>query len=164
MTTLSLSQNRGNHLLVRSRILFLSQCLPFPPHSGVTRRTYHILKELQREFDVTLVAFARRVHQADAASVVRAAEALRREISDVTNPVRINSDYSLARKLRNHAWSVLSREPYIFHEYGDARFGQELQQAVLRARPHPLPYRSCAPAMRPHATAWRTRLTPTAPK
>ncbi len=51
------------------------------------------------------------------------------------NPVPINSEYSLARKLRNHAWSVLSREPYIFYEYGDARFGQELQQAVDRARP-----------------------------
>src|SRR6476646_1263843 len=47
----------------RPRILFLSQCLPFPPHSGVTRRTYHILKELHRMFDVSLVPFSRRVHQ-----------------------------------------------------------------------------------------------------
>jgi len=101
----------------------------------VTRRTYHILQELQREFDVTLVAFSRRDHQPDAASVARAAAVLRRELSDVMNPVPINSEYSLARKLRNHAWSVLSREPYIFYEYGDARFGQELQQAVDRARP-----------------------------
>jgi glycosyltransferase involved in cell wall biosynthesis len=101
----------------------------------VTKRTYHILHELQRDFDVTLVAFSRRVHQPDAAAVARAAAVLRRELSDVMNPVRIISDYSLARKLRNHAWSVLSREPYIFHEYGDARFGRELQQAVARARP-----------------------------
>jgi glycosyltransferase involved in cell wall biosynthesis len=120
---------------VRSRILFLSQCLPFPPHSGVTRRTYHILQELQRDFDVTLVAFSRRVHQADAAAVARAAEVLSRELSDVMTPVRIASDYSLARKLRNHALSVLSREPYVFHEYGDPRFGRELQQAVARTRP-----------------------------
>ncbi len=120
---------------MRSRILFLSQCLPFPPHSGVTKRTYHILQELQREFDVTLVAFSRRDHQPDAASLARAAEVLRGELSDVLNPVPINSEYSIARKLRNHAWSVLSREPYVFYEYGDARFGQELRQAVVRARP-----------------------------
>jgi glycosyltransferase involved in cell wall biosynthesis len=124
-----------NHLGMRRRILFLSQCLPYPPHSGVTKRTYHILQELQREFDVTLVAFSRRVHQPNAASVARAATVLRGELSDVMNPVRINSDYSLARKLRNHAWSVLSREPYIFHEYSDARFGQELHHALVRARP-----------------------------
>jgi glycosyltransferase involved in cell wall biosynthesis len=120
---------------VRSRILFLSQCLPYPTHSGVTRRTYHILKELQREFDVTLVPFSRRVHQADANSVTQAVAALRRELSDVMNPVRISSDHSLARKILNHAWSVLSREPYVFHDYGDSRFGHEIEQAVVRARP-----------------------------
>lgn len=120
---------------MRSRILFLSQCLPFPPHSGVTKRTYHILQELQREFDVTLVAFSRRDHQPDAASLVRAAGVLRGKLSDIMNPVPINSEYSIARKLRNHAWSVLSREPYIFYEYGDTRFGKELQRAVDRARP-----------------------------
>jgi glycosyltransferase involved in cell wall biosynthesis len=101
----------------------------------VTKRTYHILQELQQEFDVTLVAFSRRDHQPDAATLARATAILRRELSDVMNPVRIDSDYSLARKLRNHAWSVLSREPYIFYEYGDGRFGNELQQALVRARP-----------------------------
>jgi len=120
---------------MRSRILFLSQCLPFPPHSGVTKRTYHILQELQREFDVTLIAFSRRVHQADAASVARAAEALRRELSDVADPIRIKSDYSVGRKLLSHARSILSREPYIFYEYGDPLFGQELQRAIVRTPP-----------------------------
>ena len=120
---------------MRKRILFLSQCLPFPPHSGVTKRTYHIVQELQREFDVTLVAFSRRVHQADMAAVERATAALRNELPDVMEPVRIGADHSLIRKLVNHASSVLSREPYIFYEYGDPRFGQELQTAMQRARP-----------------------------
>src|SRR5207247_11311054 len=82
-----------------------------------------------------LVPFSRRVHQADAASVTQGATALRRELSDVVTPVRINSDYSLPRKIWNHAWSVLSREPYVYYEYGDARFGRELKQAVVRAPP-----------------------------
>jgi glycosyltransferase involved in cell wall biosynthesis len=120
---------------MRRRVLFLSQCLPFPPNSGVTMRTYHILRELQREFDVALVAFSRRGHQADVASLARATAVLRKELSDVMDPVRIESEYSFARKLRNHASSVLSREPYIFHEYSDARFGNELQKAISRARP-----------------------------
>src|SRR4051812_22148891 len=120
---------------MRKRILFLSQCLPFPPHSGVTRRTYHILQELQREFDVTLVAFSRRGHQPDAASLTLATATLRRELSDVMTPVPIKAEFSLARKLGNHAWSVLSREPYVFYEYGDERFGAELRLALRRTPP-----------------------------
>lgn len=120
---------------MRSRILFLSQCLPYPPHSGVTRRTYHILRELQQEFDVTLVPFSRRVHQSDDESVALGAAALRRELSDVTDPVRFKSDHSLGHKLLNHAWSVLSREPYVFHEYGDPSFGKRLREGIGRAQP-----------------------------
>lgn len=120
---------------MRSRVLFLSQCLPFPPHSGVTRRTYHILRELQREFDVTLVAFSRRVHQPDAAARSSAGAALRRELFSVMDPVPIKSDYSLPSKFRNHALSVLSREPYILYEYGDRRFGEELQRGLALAKP-----------------------------
>lgn len=120
---------------MRKQILFLSQCLPFPPHSGVTRRTYHILQELQREFDVTLVAFSRRGHQPDTASVARAAATLRRELSEVMAPVPISAEYSFARKLGNHARSLVSRKPYIFYEYGDARFGEELRLALRRGSP-----------------------------
>jgi len=125
----------ANQLDMRSRVLFLSQCLPFPPHSGVTKRTYHILQELQRAFDVTLVAFSRRDHQPDAASRARATEVLRRELSDVMDPVPIESERSVSTKLRNHASSVLTREPYVYYEYGDARFGHEVEQAIGRARP-----------------------------
>lgn len=120
---------------MRNRILFLSQCLPYPPHSGVTRRTYHILQELQREFDVTLVAFSRRGHQPDAASLTRAAATLRGELSEVMAPVPISAEYSFARKLGNHARSLLSRKPYVFYEYGDERFGEELRLAVTRTAP-----------------------------
>jgi polysaccharide biosynthesis protein PslH len=121
---------------MRHRILFLAQSLPFPPHAGVTRRTYYILEELQREFDVTLVAFSRRVHQADPAAVADAAAALRRKLSSVMDPVSISSDYSLLRKVRSHLRSVVSGEPFIYYEYDDARFGQELQHALGRDRPH----------------------------
>jgi glycosyltransferase involved in cell wall biosynthesis len=122
-------------LKMRKQILFLSQSLPFPPHSGVTRRTFHILQELQREFDVSLIAFSRRGHQPDAASLAGAAAALRRELSDVMDPVPISAEYSLARKVANHVRSVFSRKPYLFYEYGDARFGEQLRLALLRTSP-----------------------------
>lgn len=119
----------------RKRILFLSQCLPYPPHSGVTRRTYHILLELQREFDVSLVAFSRRDHQPDSTSLAKAGEALRGELSEVLDPIPIESDRSLTTKLRNHALSVISRRPYIFYEYGDARFERALRRTLAVSVP-----------------------------
>lgn len=120
---------------MRNRILFLSQCLPFPPHSGVTNRAYHILRELQREFDVTLVAYSRRNHQPDDSARSQAAAALRREISNVMKPAAIDSEWSPLTKLRNHAQSLLSREPYVFYEYRSDLFGRQLGEAIDRASP-----------------------------
>jgi glycosyltransferase involved in cell wall biosynthesis len=120
---------------MRRRILFLSQSLPFPPHSGVTNRTYHILKELQRDFDVTLVAFSRRNHQPDRTSREAAAAALRQDLSTVMQPVPIDSEWSRAIQVRNHAQSVMAREPYVFYEYGSARFGKLLEETVDKASP-----------------------------
>jgi polysaccharide biosynthesis protein PslH len=120
---------------MRSRILFLSQCLPYPPHSGVTNRTFHILQELQRAFDVTLVAFSRRNHQSDSDARGRSMAALRREVTDVLEAVPIEAEWSLAAKLRVHASSVLAHKPYTFFEYGNPEFGRRLEIAVDRASP-----------------------------
>lgn len=113
----------------------MSQCLPFPPDSGVTNRTYHILQQLQREFDVTLVAFSRRNHQPHAPAREAATAALRKELFDVFDPVPISSEWSLTTKLRIHASSVLTGKPYTFFEYGNPTYGRELSAAVERASP-----------------------------
>lgn len=120
---------------MRRRVLFLSQCLPFPPDSGVTNRTYHILQELQRSFDVTLVAFSRRNHQRDAAARANATQALSRELSAVEEPVAIEAEWSLGKKLRIHLASLLSGKAYTFFEYGNPAFGSELKRALEREPP-----------------------------
>lgn len=120
---------------MRKRLLFLSQCLPFPPHSGVTNRTYHILRELQREFDVALVAFSRRNHQPDSASRVSAAAKLRLVVSDVREAAVIGSEWSMALKLRNHLSSLLTGKPYIFYDYSHQGFGRALRGELSLAQP-----------------------------
>jgi polysaccharide biosynthesis protein PslH len=120
---------------MRKRILFLSQCLPFPPHSGVTNRTYHILRELQRDFDVALVAFSRRNHQPDSASRKAATAELRNVVSDVSEPIAIGSEWSMAVKLRNHLSSLLTGKPYIFFDYSDQDFGRALREQLNLAPP-----------------------------
>ena len=120
---------------MRKRLLFLSQCLPFPPHSGVTNRTYHILRELQREFDVALVAFSRRNHQPDSASRASAAAKLRLVVSDVREAAVIGSEWSMALKLRNHLSSLLTGKPYIFYDYSHQGFGRALRGELSLAQP-----------------------------
>ena len=120
---------------MRKRVLFLSQCLPFPPHSGVTNRTYHILQELERAFDVTLIAFSRRNHQPDSAARSSSTEKLRKEVTRVMEPVPIESEWSVPARLKVHSSSLLSGKPYTFFDYGNPEFGRQIRLAVERARP-----------------------------
>jgi glycosyltransferase involved in cell wall biosynthesis len=120
---------------MRARVLFLSQCLPFPPHSGVTNRTYHILRELEKQFDVALVAFSRRNHQADAEARRLATAALADELTLVADPTPIAAETSLAAKLWNHARSTVARRPYTFYEYGSADFSRRLAATLQQFQP-----------------------------
>ena len=42
-----------------SRILFLSQLLPYPPDAGPKVRSYYVLRHLAQTHQVTLLAFSR---------------------------------------------------------------------------------------------------------
>lgn len=39
------------------RILWLSHLVPYPPKGGVLQRSYHLLKQISKEFNVDLLAF-----------------------------------------------------------------------------------------------------------
>ena len=45
--------------MIRPRLLFLCQTLPYPPDGGVWIRTYHVLRLLARAFDITMLCFER---------------------------------------------------------------------------------------------------------
>ena len=42
-----------------SRVLYLSQLLPYPPDAGPKVRSYYVLRHLARQHQVTLLAFTR---------------------------------------------------------------------------------------------------------
>ncbi len=44
---------------MRPRLLFLCHTLPYPPDGGIWIRTYHVLRLLAREFDITALCFER---------------------------------------------------------------------------------------------------------
>src|SRR5437773_3445710 len=120
-------------MAARPRVLFLSQCLPYPPHSGVANRTFNILRQLQAAYDVDLVAFSRVFHQPDRAARETAEEALRKVIAFVAEATPIPNEQSAPRKIWDHLRSLLSGRAYTYYQYHSRRFATRLH-AVLRAR------------------------------
>ena len=116
----------------RPRLLFLSHCLPYPPHSGVTIRTFNVLRQLLREFDVTLLMFSRRNHQPDGASREAGWRALRETGLDPHEAAPIGSDYSSARTIWDHLRSVATRRAYTFYQYQSTAFRRQLHEVLSR--------------------------------
>lgn len=117
------------------RLLFLSQCLPYPPHSGVTNRTFNIARQLALGFEVDILAFSRRNHQADEKARGAAVEALRRELGAGVHAIPIPGEVSVLSRAGVHARSVLSRKPYTWYEYMAPGFAAHLEQAIVSRPP-----------------------------
>ncbi len=120
-------------MATRPRVLFLSQCLPYPPHSGVASRTFNILKQLHIAYDVDLVAFSRASHQPDRAARDAARDALQAVAAFVAEPTPIPNEHSALRRLWDHLRSVFSGRAYTYYEYESGDFSERLH-ALLRAR------------------------------
>ncbi len=117
----------------RPRLLFLAQCLPYPPHSGVATRTFNIVRQLQVEYDVDLIAFSRVNHQPDRGAREAAWAALQSATVFVAEPTPIPSEHSVLRKVWDHLRSVVTGRAYTYYEYDSRAFAARLR-AVLRAR------------------------------
>lgn len=120
-------------MAARPRLLFLVQCLPYPPHSGVASRTFNILKQLSEAYEIDLVPFYRTNHQRDRAALDAAREALGRVAGFVAEPTPIPNEHSTLRKLWDHLRSVCSGRVYTYYVYDSRAFAQRLR-ALLRAR------------------------------
>ena len=120
-------------MTARPRVLFLAQCLPYPPHSGVATRTFNILRQLQAEYDVDLVAFYRVNHQRDQAARDAARDALAHSTTFVAAPTPIPSEHSALRKVWDHLRSVVGKRAYTYYEYESRTFADRLG-ATLRTR------------------------------
>ncbi len=117
----------------RPRILFLSQCLPYPPHSGVTNRIFHVLREVARDFDIHLLPFYRRNHQSTADAVARSRAQLGEIVREVAKPVPIPAEHARLRRLWDHLRSVISGEPYVYFEYYSEEFRSQFERTKLRS-------------------------------
>ena len=120
-------------MAARPRLLFLAQCLPYPPHAGVAVRTFNILKQLQEAYDIDLVTFFRINHHGDDHALAAAQEALGHVARFVAEPAPIPNEHSAMRKVWDHARSVFSGRVYTYYEYDSRDFARRLR-SVLRER------------------------------
>lgn len=93
-------------------LLFLSHVLPFPPDSGVAMRTYNILRQLSRRFDVTALCFYRAAHLEGAPSLEDRIAALGRFAR--VEAFRIPADHARLRRIRDHIGSLVRGQPYTY--------------------------------------------------
>jgi glycosyltransferase involved in cell wall biosynthesis len=121
--------------VTRPRLLFLAQTLAYPPHSGVANRTFNVMMQLQRAFDVHLLAFSRRNHQPDAPSRLTAQAALAERLSRVATAVPVPAEASRPARVWCHLRSVVTARPYTYYEYASPEFGRALARMVEEVRP-----------------------------
>jgi glycosyltransferase involved in cell wall biosynthesis len=112
----------------RPRLLFLSQTLPYPPDGGVKIRTYHVLRQLARVFDVTALCFYRWKPGAHEPDVEEALGALR-EFGRV-EAFPIPQEHSRARLLWDHLRSLVRQQVYTVYVYDSRDFRSRLR-AIL---------------------------------
>lgn len=119
----------------RPHLLFLSHVTPFPPDSGCTNRTLNLLRQLQLDYDITLLSFSRRNHQRDAAARAAARHALLALGFRAGEPVVVQGERSLVRRALDHLRAAITERPYTTYQYRSAAYGAQLRDALATRPP-----------------------------
>src|SRR4029079_16051437 len=110
--------------MTRPRLLFLCQTLPYPPDGGVWIRTYHVLRLLAREFDITALCFERAGSAGSAHDRSSAQKALS-QFADV-EIFSIPQRHSRVRYVGDHLRSVGRGRVYTTYLYDSRHFRERL--------------------------------------
>jgi len=110
----------------RPELLFLCQNLPFPPDGGAAIRSFHTLRLLSREYEVTALCFVRSATRPDEDSVRRGVHGLS-EYADV-EAFPIPQEQSRGRLVFDHLRSLLGGRAYTRWAYESAPYRRRLQQ------------------------------------
>ena len=117
----------------RPRLLFLCQTLPYPPDGGVWIRTYHVLRLLAREFDVTALCFERARTSAHGAAhdIVTGCEGL--SPLAAVEVFALPHKHSRVRFAWDHLRSAMFGQVYTRYVYDSRPFRRRLRE-LLRSR------------------------------
>lgn len=112
----------------KKKLLFLCQTLPFPPDGGVNIRSYHLLRLLAQEYEVTALCFYRRAARPTPADVTASLEGLRK-LADV-EAYPIPQEHNRARWLWDHVRSVMTGRPYTVFTYASSDVERRLDDLL----------------------------------
>ena len=118
--------------MTRPRLLVLSQTLPFPPDGGVKVRTFNILRQLSKEFELTALCFYRWKNGALNTDVRRALDGLRPFGRFEAFP--IPQEHSQARLFWDHARSAATGRAYTVFTYFSRPFAARLRELLRTDR------------------------------
>ena len=118
---------------MRKHLLFLAQIYPYPPTGGVTLRTYNTLRQLAREYDVTLLSFDRR--RTPPGAEVPSADRLELEGLVGVRVFKIPQYVSRRRLLTDHLRSTVSRRVYTYYRLNSAPFLSAVRRTVSEQSP-----------------------------
>jgi glycosyltransferase involved in cell wall biosynthesis len=110
------------------RLLFLSHRVPYPPHSGAAARSYNLLVQLARHYDLTMLCFERPEPAAGGLSLAERLEALR-AVADV-QAYPIPQLQSAVRRACDRVEGLLPGRSYLEPMYREGGFAAALARAL----------------------------------
>lgn len=127
----SCSGCRERSKVVRQGLLFLSQTLPIPDR-GAGVRSYNIIRQLARSYDVTILSFYRKDAHPDITSVAGALTETRRFADVEVFP--IPHEFNRPRLAFDHMRSVLKRRAYTAYVYASNNYADRLRVHLSSGR------------------------------
>lgn len=108
----------------KPKLLFLAQTLPYPPDGGVHIRTYNIMCELAKAFDITSLCFYRKSLRPDE-------DAVRESLAGLVGVAEVEAfpipqDNSRGRLIWDHLRSTILRRVYTRYIYESREFRRRL--------------------------------------
>ncbi|HSJ25727.1 MAG TPA: glycosyltransferase family 4 protein [Longimicrobiales bacterium] len=115
---------------MRQRLLFLAHTLPWPPDGGAQIRTYNLLRQLARGFDVTALLFVR--GKEGLRQTAATADPLREFAHVWTAP--LPQEHSRSRLWWDHARALATGRAYTHYRYDSRQYGEHLGRLLAGSR------------------------------
>jgi len=113
----------------KPKLLFLCQNLPFPPDGGALIRSFHTLRLLSHDYEVTALCFFRKASRAGEEAVRLGKEGLKEFARDI-EVFPIPQEESRLRLVVDHLKSILGGRAYTRWAYESADFRNHLKHLL----------------------------------
>jgi glycosyltransferase involved in cell wall biosynthesis len=115
------------------KILWLSHLLPYPPKGGVLQRSYNLLKEVSKEYEVTLLAFNQKnlcAHEVDKKAAINQLS----QFCKVIDVSEIESEKSIFNRVKLLASGLLPHKTYTISWLSSRGYQNQLTELLSKSQ------------------------------